>query len=73
MHAPPALPMPQLPTTHEAAEALMDAAAPFVGLTIPAACREGVIASLQAAAGMAALVLAEPTDPTDEPAPVFRP
>lgn len=64
---------PALPTTPQAAEALMDAAAPLLGLAIPAECRAGVIASLQAAAAMAALVLAEPTDPTDEPAPVFRP
>ncbi len=64
---------PAIPTTQEAAEALMDAAAPLLSLAIPEECRAGVIASLQAAAGMAALVLAEPTDPTDEPAPVFRP
>jgi hypothetical protein len=60
-------------TTPEAAAEFMDAAAPLLGLNMPAECRAGVIASLQAAAAMAALVLAEPCDPTDEPAPVFRP
>lgn len=64
---------PRLPTDAEAAEAYMDAAAPMLGLTIPAACRAGVIANIQRTAAIAALVLAHPLAPDDEPASVFRP
>jgi hypothetical protein len=61
------------PATPDAAEAYMDAAAPMLGLRIPPECREGVIANLQRTAAIAALVLAHPLAPDDEPAAVFRP
>jgi hypothetical protein len=56
------------------AQALIDAAAPALGLTITAAQRPGVVRFLEAARGMAAIVEAVPIpDGTLDLAPTWRP
>jgi hypothetical protein len=54
-------------------DALIDAMAPLVGLTIAPAWREGVVTHLAAAVAAAALMAEWPQDDDAEPAPVFRP
>ena len=54
-------------------EAVMDAMAPLLGLTIEAEARPAVAANLQATARFAAIVMAIPLDDEAEPAPVFVP
>ena len=55
------------------AEAVIDAMAPMLGLTVDAAGRPAVAANLKATARFAALVMAVPLDDEAEPAPVFVP
>ena len=54
-------------------EAVIDAMAPMLGLTVEAAARPAVAANLAATARFAALVLAVALDDEAEPAPVFVP
>ena len=51
----------------------VEACAALIGLDIPGEFREGVLRYFGIAAGMAALVMAQPTTPEDEPASVFVP
>lgn len=54
-------------------EAVIDAVAPMLGLTIDPAYRPGIVQNLRAAeAAMRCMALA-PLDDMAEPAPVFRP
>ena len=55
------------------ADAYIDAAAALVDLEIRPAHRPGVKQNLERIAGLAKLLLDEPLQPTDEPAPVFEP
>lgn len=52
---------------------VIDAMAPLLGLDIRPEHRAGVAANLRIAAGLAALVLAEPLGDHAEPAPVYTP
>ncbi len=52
-------------------EAVIDAMAPLLGLTIAPDQRAGVVTNLVVTARFAALVLAEPMPDDAEPAPVF--
>ena len=54
------------------AEAVLDASASLLGLTVEPAWRVGVLLNLKATAAAAALVLDFPLDDELEPAPVFR-
>lgn len=54
-------------------EAVMDAMAPMLGLTIEAGARAAVAANLEVTARFAAIVLAVLLDDEAEPAPVFVP
>ena len=54
-------------------EAVIDALAPLLGLTVPAEARAAVATNLRIAAAMAALVLERPLGDDAEPAPVFTP
>lgn len=54
-------------------EAVMDAMAPLLGLTIEAGARAAVAANLEVTARFAAIVMAVPVDDEAEPAPVFVP
>lgn len=54
-------------------EAVMDAMAPMLGLTIEPAARVAVARNLEVTARFAALVLAVSLDDEAEPAPVFVP
>lgn len=54
-------------------EAMMDAMAPLLGLTIEPAARAAVAANLEVTARFAAIVMAVPLDDEAEPAPVFVP
>lgn len=54
-------------------DAVMDAMAPLLGLTIEAAARAAVAKNLEVTAAFAALVLAVTLDDETEPAPVFVP
>lgn len=54
-------------------EAVIDAMAPMLGLTVEAAARPAVAANLAVTARFAALVMAMPLDDEAEPAPVFVP
>ena len=54
-------------------EAVIDAMAPLLDLTIDPASRAAVAANLEATARFAALVMAVPLDDEEEPAPVFVP
>lgn len=54
-------------------EAVIDALAPLLGLTVPAEARSAVAANLRIAAAMAELVLEHPPGDHAEPAPVFTP
>ena len=54
-------------------EAVIDATAPLLGLTVAPEQRPAVAANLRALAAMAALVLAPPLGDDAEPAPVFVP
>jgi len=51
----------------------IDSTAALLGLPIPPEYRDGVLRYFGIAAGMAALVMAHPLTPADEPAPVFEP
>ena len=54
-------------------EAVIDALAPLLGLTVPAEARAAVATNLRIAAAMAELVLERPLGDHAEPAPVFTP
>jgi len=54
------------------AEALIDAAAPLLGLSVAADYRAGVRANLETARRMAGLLERVPLTDGSEPAPVFR-
>jgi len=54
------------------AEAIVDAMAPLLGLTLTAESRAEAAQQLNVAADRAALVLSVAFDDEDEPAPVFR-
>jgi hypothetical protein len=54
-------------------EALIDAMAPLLGLTVDEASRSQVKTHLEIAARMATLLLERPLDDREEPAPVFVP
>lgn len=54
-------------------DAMIDALAPFLGLTVEPEYREGVKAHLRAAQTIAADVLAFEMPDDAEPAPVYRP
>lgn len=54
-------------------EALIDATAPLIGLSIGAAYRPGVVLHLLAAEMTMKRLSEVPLDDADEPAPVFRP
>ena len=54
-------------------EAVIDALAPLLGLTVPAEARAAVATNLRIAAAMADLVLERPPGDHSEPAPVFTP
>jgi hypothetical protein len=51
----------------------VDAAAALIGLPIDAEYREGVLRYFGIAAGLAALVMAQPLETQDEPAALFVP
>ena len=53
-------------------EAVIDAMAPLLGLTIEPGYRAGIALNLEVTARFARLVLAVPVDDEAEPAPVFR-
>jgi len=53
--------------------AYVDATAALIGLPIPDDCREGVVRYFGIAAQMAALVMAQPLTPEDEPGALFVP
>ena len=53
--------------------AFADAAALAIGLPIPDACRDGVIANLTMIFQQSAALMVLPLGATDEAAPVFRP
>jgi hypothetical protein len=53
-------------------EALIDAAAPLLGLNVIDAYRAGVAANLRLTAALAEFVMSFPLDDHDEPAEVFR-
>ena len=55
------------------AQAVIDAMAPLLGLTIDEASRPQVKAHLEIAARMAALLLERRLDDREEPGPVFTP
>lgn len=52
--------------------AYADAASAALGVTIPAECREGVIANLEILFGQANALLGLPLEPEVAAAPVFR-
>ncbi len=54
-------------------EAVIDAVAPMLGLTIEPVYRAGIVTNLAITARFAALVLDFPLGDDAEPAPVFRP
>jgi hypothetical protein len=54
-------------------EALIDAMAPLLGLTLTPDSRAETISQLRVAAQQAELVLSAPLDEREEPAPVFTP
>jgi len=54
-------------------EALVDAMAPLLGLTLTEQSRAQAILQLRVAAQQADLLLSAPLDDCEEPAPVFRP
>lgn len=54
-------------------DALIDAMAPMLGLTVEEAYREGVRQNLEVAAKAMDLVASAPLEDEAEPAPVFRP
>jgi hypothetical protein len=51
----------------------VDATAALIGLTVAAEHRDGVLRYFGIAAGLAALVMAQPLDIEDEPAGIFVP
>lgn len=55
------------------ADALIDAAAPLLELTVSQAARPGVKLNLEIAARLSKLVMEFPLDDEAEPAPVFVP
>ncbi|MHB2168874.1 DUF4089 domain-containing protein [Alsobacter sp. R-9] len=54
-------------------EAVIDAMAPLLGITVDPAFRPGVLTNLGVIAAMAALVDGAAIDEREEPAPVYRP
>ncbi len=54
-------------------EAMVDAMAPLLGLTLTEQSRVQAILQLRVAAEQAELLLSAPLDDREEPAPVFRP
>ena len=54
-------------------EAMVDAMAPLLGLTLTEQSRAQTILQLRVAAEQAELLLSAPLDDCEEPAPVFRP
>jgi hypothetical protein len=54
-------------------EAVIDAMAPMLGLTIDPAHRPGIVQNLRAAEAAMRRMTAAPLDDMAEPAPVFRP
>jgi hypothetical protein len=60
------------PLDDAGAEAIIDAMAPLLGLSIEPAWRDAVAANLKVVANSARLVLEFPLEDELEPAPVFR-
>ena len=65
--------MTETPKTEPDPEAIIDAMAPLLGLTVTPEYKPGIVTNLSVTAGLAKLVLEFALDDHVEPAAVFRP
>ena len=65
--------MTETPKTEPDPEAIIDAMAPLLGLTVTPEYKPGIVTNLSVTAGLAKLILEFALDDHAEPAAVFRP